>query len=181
MINQTVTDACTSLTSAEGIIRQMPLPFTVHVLRSVFRNALITAHSLPLVFLVFLATGTMPGWEVLLLIPGLLLVVANAFFVSLLLGMVCARFRDIAPIVNSFMQLAFYMSPVLWKPELLGDRAQWLPLNPFYTVMETVRGPLVEGGVSAIVWTSAILYTLLTAAVALAFFIRFRGRIAFWV
>ena len=181
MINQTVTDACTSLTSAEGIIRQMPLPFTVHVLRSVFRNALITAHSLPLVFLVFLATGTMPGWEVLLLIPGLLLVVANAFFVSLLLGMVCARFRDIAPIVNSFMQLAFYMSPVLWKPELLGDTARWLPLNPFYTVMETVRGPLVEGGVTPLVWLSAVLYTLLVAAVALAFFVRFRGRIAFWV
>jgi lipopolysaccharide transport system permease protein len=181
MINQTVTDACTSLTSAEGIIRQMPLPFTVHVLRSVFRNALITAHSLPLVFLVFLATGTMPGWEVLLLIPGLLLVVANAFFVSLLLGMVCARFRDIAPIVNSFMQLAFYMSPVLWKPELLGDTARWLPLNPFYSVMETVRGPLVEGGVAPLVWLSAVLYTALVAMVALAFFVRFRGRIAFWV
>ena len=46
MISQTVTDACISLTSAEGIIRQVPLPFSVHVLRCVFRNALITAHSL---------------------------------------------------------------------------------------------------------------------------------------
>jgi lipopolysaccharide transport system permease protein len=123
----------------------------------------------------------MPGPEVLLLLPGLLLVAANAFFVSLFLGMLCARFRDIAPIVASLMQLAFFMSPVLWKPELLGEKAVWLPLNPFYTVMETVRGPLVEGGVSALVWLSAILYTLLIGAVALAFFIRFRGRIAFWV
>ncbi|WP_431271516.1 hypothetical protein [Dankookia sp. P2] len=61
MISQTVTDACTSLTSAEGIIRQVPLPFSVHILRCVFRNALIGAHSLPLVFLVFLACGTCPG------------------------------------------------------------------------------------------------------------------------
>jgi lipopolysaccharide transport system permease protein len=181
MISQTVTDACTSLTSAEGIIRQLPLPFSVHVLRCVFRNALITAHSLPLVFLVFLACGTMPGAEVLLLIPGLALVVVNAFFVALFLGMLCARFRDIAPIVGSVMQLAFFMSPVLWKPELLGDKAVWLPLNPFYVLMETVRGPLVEGGVPALVWLSATLYTLLVAGAALAFFIRFRGRIAFWV
>ena len=95
--------------------------------------------------------------------------------------MLCARFRDIAPIVASLMQLAFFMSPVLWKPELLGDKARWLPLNPFYVLMETVRGPLVEGGVPALVWLSAALYTLLVAGVALAFFIRFRGRIAFWV
>jgi lipopolysaccharide transport system permease protein len=101
--------------------------------------------------------------------------------VALFLGMLCARFRDIAPIVASVMQLAFFMSPVLWKPELLGDKARWLPLNPFYTIMETVRGPLVEGGASPVVWTSALLYTLATAAVATAFFIRFRGRIAFWV
>ncbi|TCZ66149.1 ABC transporter permease [Roseicella aquatilis] len=181
LISQVVGDACTSLTSAEGIIRQMPLPFSVHVLRSVFRNVLTAAHSLPLILVVFLVCGTMPGPEVVLILPGLVLVAVNAFFLSLFLGMVCARFRDIAQIVASVMQLAFFMSPVLWKPELLEDRAKWLPLNPFYTVMETVRGPLVEGGVSAIVWTSAILYTLLTGAVALAFFIRFRGRIAFWV
>jgi len=181
MISQIVTDACTSLTSAEGIIRQMPLPYSVHVLRCVFRNAVITAHSLPLIVVVFLATGTVPGAEALLVLPGLLLVTLNAFFVALFLGMLCARFRDIAPIVGSVMQLAFFMSPVLWKPELLGDRAVWLPLNPFYTLMETVRGPLVEGGVSGIVWFSAIAYTAACGAVALAFFIRFRGRIAFWV
>ena len=181
MISQTVTDACTSLTSVEGIIRQVPLPFSVHVLRCVFRNALISAHSLPLIVLVFLACGTMPGPEVVLLIPGLALVVVNAFFVALFLGMLCARFRDIGPIVASLMQLAFFMSPVLWKPELLGDKAKWLPLNPFYVLMETVRGPLVEGGVPGLVWLSAGLYTLLVAGVAMAFFTRFRGRIAFWV
>jgi hypothetical protein len=32
---------------------------------------------------------------------------------------------------------------VLWKPQLLGDLAVWLPLNPFFALMETVRGPLV--------------------------------------
>ena len=180
-LSQIVTDACTSLTSAEGIIRQLPLPFSVHVLRCVFRNLLIAAHSLPLIFVVFLACGTMPGVEVLLLLPGFALVAINAFFVALFLGMLCARFRDIAPIVASVMQLAFFMSPVLWKPELLGAKAVWLPLNPFYALMETVRGPLVEGGVPGLVWLAACVYTLLGAALATGFFIRFRGRIAFWV
>jgi lipopolysaccharide transport system permease protein len=180
-ISQIVADACTSLTSADGIIRQLPLPYTVHVLRCVFRNAVIAAHNLPIILLVFLATGSWPGPEALLALPGLALVALNACSIALFLGMLCARFRDIPPIVGSVMQLAFFLSPVLWKPELLGPARVWLPLNPFYTVMETVRGPLIEGGAAPLVWLSALAYTGLMAALALAFFTRFRGRIAFWV
>lgn len=181
LVSQTVTDACDSLTSAEGVIRQLPLPYTVHALRCVFRNVAVAAHSLPLIALVFLFCGHLPGPEALLAVPGLLLVAANAFALAIVLGMVCARFRDIPPIVGSVLQLAFFISPVLWKPELLGDQQAWLPLNPFYVLMETVRGPLVEGGVPGMVWLSALGFTLLTCALAFAFFVRFRGRIAFWV
>ena len=181
LVSQTVTDACECLISAEGIIRQLPLPYTVHALRCVFRNAAIAAHSLPLIVVVFAVFGHLPGPEALLSFVGLTLVGANAFALAIVLGMVCARFRDIPPIVGSMLQLAFFMSPVLWKPELLGDRRVWLPLNPFYTLMETVRGPLVEGGAPAAVWASAIGFTLVSCALAFAFFVRFRSRIAFWV
>ena len=176
-----VAEACTALTSAEGVIRQMPLPLTVHVLRCVFRNALTAAHNLPLLFLILLALGHWPGPEVVLLLPGLLLLGANAFAASLLLGMVCARFRDIGPIVGNVMQLAFFLTPILWKPELLGPAAAWLPLNPFYAVLQTVRAPLVEGGGSLVVWAAATFYTAALMAVAFAFFVRFRGRVAFWI
>jgi lipopolysaccharide transport system permease protein len=57
----------------------------------------------------------------------------------------------------------------------------WLPLNPFYVLMEVVRGPLVEGGGPAEVWAAAIGFTLLSCGLSFAFFVRFRGRIAFWV
>jgi lipopolysaccharide transport system permease protein len=181
-INQTVMEGCGSLTGADGIIRQMPLPFTVHVLRSVLRNAIFAAHSLPLILLVLLAAGRVPPIGSLLAIPGLLLITVNAFFVTLFLGMICARFRDIGQIVTSAMQLFFFISPVIWKPELLSATAQsWLLFNPFYVLMETVRGPLLDGGAPAAVWISAVLFTLAGGAVALGFFVRFRGRIAFWV
>ena len=181
LISQTVTEACDSLTSAEGIIRQLPLPYTVHALRCVFRNAAVAAHSLPLILLVFLVFGHVPGPEALLALPGFFLVVANAFALAIVLGMVCARFRDIPPIIANVLQLAFFMSPVLWKPELLGDKQAWLPLNPFYVLMEVVRGPLVEGGAPPVVWGAAAGFTALTCAVSFVFFVRFRSRIAFWV
>jgi lipopolysaccharide transport system permease protein len=119
---------------------------------------------------------------VLLALPGLGLMALNAFAACLLLGMLCARFRDIGPIVGSVMQLAFFVTPVIWKPELLAGKAWLLPLNPFHAVMETVRGPLLEGGGGgAWSWIAALLWTGLHCAAAFAFFVRFRGRVAFWV
>jgi lipopolysaccharide transport system permease protein len=181
MISQTVSDACNSFVAAEGVIRQLPLPYTVHVLRFVIRNAIIAAHSLPLIAVVLLAFGAIPGPEALLAIAGLLLIAVNACAAGLFLGMVCARFRDIPQIVTNMMQLAFFLSPVLWKPHLLGDAAVWLPLNPFFALIETVRGPLVEGGAAPVIWLAAVGYTALMCLAAFAFFVRFRARIAFWV
>ncbi|MDO9503388.1 MAG: ABC transporter permease [Falsiroseomonas sp.] len=180
-ISQMVNDSTTSLTSSEAIIRQLPLPYTVHALRCAMRNGIIAAHNLPLILLVFLLCGHLPGPEALLAIPGFILIAINAVAAALFLGMLCARFRDIAPIVGSIMQLAFFLTPILWKPKLLGGWEVWMPLNPFYALLETVRGPLVEGGGPPLAWLAAILYTLATVTMAAAFFVRFRSRVAFWV
>ncbi|MCQ4162312.1 ABC transporter permease [Roseomonas sp. GC11] len=176
-----VADATTCMTSVEGVIRQLRLPLTTHALRCVFRNALNVAHSVPLILIVFALVGHWPGAAGLLALPGLAILGVNAVATALFLGMLCARFRDIGQIVANVMQMAFFLTPVIWKPELLGEKAKWLPLNPFYTMLELVRGPLVEGGGSLLVWLAALGYSAALAAVALAFFIRFRNRVAFWV
>lgn len=180
-ISQTITDACQSFIGAEGMIRQIQLPYTVHVLRFVIRNAIIAAHSLPLIAVVLLGTGILPGLEVIWIVPGLILLGINACAAGLFLGMFCARFRDVPQVVTNVMQLAFFLSPVLWKPSLLGGNSVWLALNPFYSIMETLRGPLIEGGASIMVWVSALIYTSAVCSFAFLFFVRFRGRIAFWV
>jgi lipopolysaccharide transport system permease protein len=180
-ISQIVTDATTSLTGAEGVIRQMPLPYSVHAMRVVFRNAVIAAHNLPLIGGVFLIFGVVPGWGALWAIPGFLLIAVAAFAASIFLGMVCARFRDIPPIVGSVMQIAFFVSPVIWKPEMVGHWEPWLPINPVFAIMETVRGPIMGTGAGPVIWGLALAWTGALVAGAWVFFVRFRGRIAFWV
>jgi lipopolysaccharide transport system permease protein len=176
-----ISDSCTTLTSAEGVIRQMRLPYTLHALRVAFRNTFVAAHSLPLIPIVFLIFGQVPGPEALLAMPGLVLIGINMLAGGLLLGMVCARFRDIPPIVANVVQLAFFVSPIIWKPELLGDAMVWMAFNPFYALLETVRGPLLEGGGPPLAWLAAIVYTTLHVVLAGFLFARFRSRIAFWV
>ena len=162
-----INESCATLTSAEGVIRQMRLPYTLHALRVAFRNSFVAAHSLPLIPIIFLIFGQVPGPEALLAIPGFVLI--------------CTRFRDIPSIVANAVQLAFFVTPIIWKPELLGNAMVWMAFNPFYALLETVRGPLLEGGGPALVWLAAIFYTTLHVVLAGFLFARFRSRIAFWV
>lgn len=181
IISQAISEACTSITSAESVVRQMPLPYSVHALRTLFRNAVVAAHNLPLIVIVFVIFGVSPGWIALMAIPGLALLIINTFAGSLLLGMLCARFRDIPPIVGSVVQIAFFLTPVIWKPDLIADAQVWLPLNPFFAVMETMRAPIMGSAASFTVWFAASAYTALHCTAAYFLFARFRNRIAFWV
>lgn len=181
IISTMVNEGSSSLTEQEGVIRQMPQPYSVHALRCVMRNAIVAGHNLPLILLVFLACGWWPGMVAFWALPGLLLFMVNALAAAVLFGMLSARFRDIGPIVGSVMQIAFFVSPIIWKPSLLEDRAKWLVFNPFYVVMETVRGPLVDGGVSPLIWVAALFYSAILCCGAAFLFVRFRARIAFWV
>ena len=100
---------------------------------------------------------------------------------TLLLGAFCARFRDIGPIVGSVMQIAFFVTPVIWKPEQLGEGVVNLPFNPFYDLLEIVRGPLLGQPPNLATYVGAILYSLILCVLSWAFFVRVRGRITFWM
>ena len=175
-----VGDACVGFTQAENIIQALRIPFTLFATRVGVRNVLILAHNIVVVIGVFAIFEIWPGVDALLSLPGFLLWLVDSFAATLLLGTLCARFRDIPPIVGSVMQIAFFISPIIWKPELVTN-GWWLPLNPFYSLLEIVRAPLLGEMPSGIVYVSAIVYSVLFCAVSWLTFTRLRSRLAFWV
>jgi lipopolysaccharide transport system permease protein len=180
-ISTTVAEACTCFTSADAVIRSVRMPFSLHAMRSVVRNFVVLAHNLVVILAVYLYFEIWPGWWLLMTIPAFAIWLVNALAVTILLGAFCARFRDVSPIVGSIMQIMFFVSPIIWKPEQLGDAAIYLPLNPFYALLDVMRAPLLGQVPSLIVWLAACLYTLLLCAGTWAFFARARGRLAFWL
>jgi lipopolysaccharide transport system permease protein len=180
-LNTLVAEACGAFTESEMVIRSVRMPFFLFSLRILVRNVLVLGHNVCVIVVVYLAMRLWPGATALLAIPALPVWILDSLALSLLLGGICARFRDIMPIVASVMQIAFFMSPVIWKPSQLGARAVWLPLNPFYDMLEIVRAPLLGETAPPLVWVAAILYSAMLCGLAWLFFLRARGRIAFWI
>lgn len=181
-VSAVVGDACHCFTQAEGMIRSIRMPYTLHAARTVVRNLLVLAHNVLVIVAVYAAFDVWPGWRALWAMPGLALWVVDGLAACMLLGALCARFRDISPIVGSLMQIAFFITPVIWKPELLQDgQGGWLPFNPFYSVLEVVRAPLLGGVAGVDIWMSALVYSALLLLAAWLVFSRVRARLAFWV
>ena len=183
LLSSVLSEACTAFIGAESIIKQLPLPLFVHVLRMIWRNLLIFLHNLVIVPLLFLVLGKGLGWEALLSILGLLLLVLNLAWIALVLGVLCTRYRDLAQIVGSILQVMFYLTPIMWMPGLLPERAgrYLLALNPLFHWFETVRSPMLGQLPSLHSWLVCGVMAVAGWAVALAFFGRHRARIAYWL
>ncbi len=176
-----VSEACTCFTQEEGMIRSMRMPFFLYGGRIVLRNLLVLAHNVIVIAVVFAIFAIWPGWVALIAAPAMLLWVADGLALALALGAFCARFRDVPPIVASVMQIAFFVSPIIWKPELIEHGRRFLPLNPFFSLLEIVRAPLLGGAPSWQVCVAAAGYSLLVCGLSWALFVRVRGRLAFWL
>ncbi len=181
-VSALVTDACGCFQSAEGMIRSQRMPFALYAIRVVIRNLLVLAHNVVVILVVYAAFDAWPGLTMLAAAPGMALWIIDGLAICFLLGAVCARFRDIPPIVGSVMSIAFFVSPIIWKPELLhGQQAAWLPFNPFFTLLDIVRAPMLGTLPDWQVWASALGYSALLCVGAWMVFSRVRSRLAFWV
>jgi lipopolysaccharide transport system permease protein len=176
-----ISEGCLCFTESETVIRSVRMPLCVFPLRVLVRNALVLAHNVVVIVLVYVIFAIWPGWPALLSLPGIALWLVDGMAMCLLLGAVGARYRDIPPIVASVVQIAFFMTPVIWKPEQLGARGWVLPFNPFFAMLDIVRAPLLGEPPSAAAWGAAAGYSALLLALAWWLFVRARARVAFWL
>jgi ABC-2 type transport system permease protein/lipopolysaccharide transport system permease protein len=181
-LSSLATEGCNTFIAVQGIIQEVKLPFSVHAYRLVYRNILTLAHSFVIVPIVLLIFPHPVAWlELMLVIPALVLIAINGVWISILLGMVSARFRDVPPIVLSAVQVVFFMTPVMWPVEALGRNAWWGQLNPFFAAIDVIRAPLLGVATSPYSWPMLIGMTVIGGGGAFLLFARFRHRLAFWV
>ncbi|MGF0130543.1 ABC transporter permease [Dietzia cinnamea] len=172
----------------EGLIKQLPSALSVHVYRLVWRQFLFLCHNL-VIWVVLMVVFPRPlGWELLLSVLGMAVLMVNGVWVSMLFGILATRFRDIAPLLDSMVQLLFYMTPIVWTTQTLyeqggqiADRARIAEINPLYHYLEIVRAPMLGQSVDAYHWWIVLACTAVGLLLAFVALRRFRSRVPYWV
>ena len=184
-LQSTLLESVNVFVAGAGLIRQMNFEYSILVYSLVWRNFIVFAHNLLVYLLILLIFAPDKlGFANVLAIPSLIVLAANCAWLSLLLGLVSLRFRDLQQLVMSTVQVSMFVTPLFWPPESLEGlrRIFFVDFNPLYHLLTIVRDPLLGGKLPSV--DSCIAATLITIggwALTYAMFAKYRKRISYWL
>jgi ABC-type polysaccharide/polyol phosphate export permease len=178
----TINESATAFVQAEGLVKQGGIPLSLHIFRTIFRNFMINAHNLSVMLLLYVWQPSLLSWHLLLLVPGLALMLVNFGWISLIVGVLCTRFRDLPPIITNFLQILFFVTPVMYRPDALPAHLSFIVrLNPLYYLIEAMRAPMLGEVPPSNTYVILVLAAIVGWFIAFWFFARTRARIAYWL
>jgi len=183
MISTILTDSCALFVTAEPLIRSMKFPYSILSLALVWKHLVFFFHNLLIYVLVILFFGVPVNAYSMLAIPGLLFVWLNGWWLSTLLGLLGARFRDVQQLVLPVLQIVFFVTPIFWPAEQMSARASpyLVDMNLVFHFIEVVRMPMLGRPPALVNWAVVICCTVAGWLVTLWFFGRFRRRLPYWL
>jgi ABC-type polysaccharide/polyol phosphate export permease len=180
-ISAIATESVTTFVEAETYIRQVRVNLFVYVLRVIWRNVLVFAQQFVVALVVLILFGRLELRMLPLATLGMLLFFLQAVWITPLLGLIGTRFRDLQPIITNFLQVLFFVTPVIWLPSLLGSRRWIADLNPLSSLIAIVREPLLGSVPSAENYAVVLVITAAGFVLTMMVYGRFKTRVVYWL
>jgi ABC-type polysaccharide/polyol phosphate export permease len=182
MISGTLTDAATVFVSTGPIFLNQGMSFSTAIYALVYRHLLIFAHNLPIIVIAMLLFSVPAGPVCLVALPGFGSLVLALIWTSYLIAIACVRFRDLTHVVQNGIMIAFFITPVLWKPDQVPPDSHYLvSLNPLAALLAVVRDPLLGQLPTALDWATAAVFSIGGFVIALPMIGYCQRRIIYWI
>lgn len=181
LLTGVLNDGCTAFIAAAPYVKQSAVPKLVFVLQVAWRHVLVFLHNFVIVVVVLAIFGVRDWSRLPLFLPALALFLLNLLWMATLLSVLSARFRDLPQIVASLLQVAFYVTPILFNKEMLKGHEWIATFNPFAHLIELVRGPLLGTSLDSLSWQVPLGMAALGWPFALWMVGRYQKRIPYWV
>lgn len=174
-----------SLIAAEAAVKAIRIPYSVFTFRLLTRNLIVFGHNLLVFIVVALIFRIKPSMNMLFLPVGLALAVLNYLWISLLLAVICARFRDVIQLIANLSTILFFITPIFWQPSQLDSvpvaRFILADANFTYHLVDVIRAPLLGKAPAPLSFVYLAVAAFLGFTLTALFLRRFYGRIAYWL
>ncbi len=176
-------ESCLLFTTGTLLFTNAKMEYSTLAYALVWKHFVLFLHNMVVYALVVLFNPAVLDWASLLAIPGMVIVLANGVWITLIIGLVCLRFRDVAPLVISATTIGMLVTPLFWAPDRLPPGLTHLffvQLNPIYRLIDIVRTPLLGGVPTGASYAAAVAITVCGWLITYFMFRQFRMRISYW-
>ncbi len=180
MISGLANGGCQTFVGNSHVFKEFPLPLSLFSYRLIYDQLILFAYRSIILVLILIIFSAQLKLTALLAIPGLMLIMWIGFWASMGLGVLNARFRDFGQLISAGMTFMFFLTPIFWLPERLGDYAFYINFNPFYHFIELVRGPILNHEGLLLHFQVAGGIALLAPAIGWFIYSRFSHRLPYW-
>lgn len=180
-ISGTTVEACNTFIEGTGIIKQIRLPYSLFPMRMIWRAFIVFLHTVVLIIPIAIFFHLNLGLQTLLVVPGILLVIANQIWVAIVVGILSTRYRDITQIVQTTIQVSMFATPIMWPVSSLGDGRIIAEVNPFYHMVDLVRSPLLGNAPELLSWIVVISMCAVGYLLAAVLLTRAHRRLVYWL
>ncbi|WP_020473340.1 ABC transporter permease [Zavarzinella formosa] len=178
-IKQAAVQGALTFVRNESYIRQSPLPLAVYCLRTSLGTTVHFGIAVAVIITTAVALDPVDPYHLTSLkaLWVVLLGLALLFIFCVAFGAICAfmniYFHDTQHLAEVGFSIAFFITPILYKKEMLEERGVgWLAeINPAVVFFDIIREPLLTGIVPApLVFAKAFAATLIMLGVAVSTF-----------
>ncbi len=180
-ISATINDFSQTFISSEQFIRQIKLPFSIYIYKTVLRNLIIFAHNFIVIIPVYMLFPSKFPSQWFFFFVGLFVLILNLIWIGVFISVICTRFRDLNQLLANLMQISFFLTPIIWQPNALGEKVWILKYNIFYHLIELVRSPLVNSSSFSYHLVTSMAILVLGLVMSIFFYGKYINRISYWV
>jgi lipopolysaccharide transport system permease protein len=143
--SETVSRCTNSFVENANYLRKLAIPEQVFVAQNAGSSFFSLMIGMALLVAICFILGHYPAWSWISLPLVLILLQGFGFGLGLLFGVLNAFFRDIGQVVNLFLQLWFWATPIVYTENILPESLKsWLFLNPAYPFIHSLQAIIVD-------------------------------------
>jgi lipopolysaccharide transport system permease protein len=180
LISNTLTDSSDIFINSEKTMKQIKLPYSFYIYKFIFKNLIIFTHYFIAISVICVFFPPKSYDNIILLPISILVLFLNLTWMSSIISLTAARFRDVNQLIANFMQLSFFLTPVIWKIENL-KYGYLINYNIFYHLINIIRGPIVGEGA----FINSLLVTFISLIIGNSFAIflysKYKDKIIYWI
>ncbi|WP_157631169.1 ABC transporter permease [Vibrio pacinii] len=162
-------------------IKEVPLSYFSYIYKYLLRNSISLILSFMPVIIVLTYYGQIADSRFFQTIIGIIIVSINGFWISIVLGIATLHLKDLSELTANFMRLVFFITPVLWTPEMAGAKGEIIVYNPLFYYLDVIRSPLIGHEINGNSYAVTSIISIFGIVLAYFVYNKYRDKISFMV